>query len=559
MKSLLKLADESLCEKYTTNDNQNGTKICIQEIKSVLKYRFGLDFDKDIELIKKSCHNLAFDSDYFLRKLLRSMVKIVDEQIAYKNYKSKKLKLTYEMFNARPINYYDNIVYYILCNVYLILINLNNDKYHKYKKFEDYFMDFSETFKEIFEEEFLYNKLSELGRSRYKDSFMHTLLASSKVLENERKLVAKYDDEDSEEIIEEYGEKEIVEEYDEEIGEKCPVDWDKEKFLECYNNKIKEKREEENNAFKNGIKKTHEWCEANDAVCIATVFTSNYSPFSPNNCINNKAYKLTRLHKFYSHYVHTLISVIEYNHKRKDDESANLKQFYYNKRENYTDVKRCELHSSLYLTDMIYGFSMLRDVMEVINNDELLFVSKEELEDKINKILCFCSDLIIIPDVRNRNLLAKEIAKKVLENNIEGENIILYDDIKNYALYQSKIYYYIINTYALLTIDYIIKTEKSDESKDEDVTEKFLIKIINKNLVTYNKQGGLTKSLFEKIKFPINDIRAYFKKPVYKIFRKENFDKYFSTDMFGIGKDGNMFLDAYFQMFNTETKQEDLR
>ena len=68
MKSLLKLADESLCEKYTTNDNQNGTKICIQEIKSVLKYRFGLDFDKDIELIKKSCHNLAFDSDYFLRK-----------------------------------------------------------------------------------------------------------------------------------------------------------------------------------------------------------------------------------------------------------------------------------------------------------------------------------------------------------------------------------------------------------------------------------------------------------------------------------------------------------
>jgi hypothetical protein len=79
MKSLLKLVDVSLCEKYTTKDNQSDTEYSIQDIKNILKYRFALDFDKDIECIKSNCRNLRLDGDCFLPKLLESMAKVLDE------------------------------------------------------------------------------------------------------------------------------------------------------------------------------------------------------------------------------------------------------------------------------------------------------------------------------------------------------------------------------------------------------------------------------------------------------------------------------------------------
>lgn len=536
MKSLLKLVDVSLCEKYTTKDNQSDTEYSIQDIKNILKYRFALDFDKDIECIKSNCRNLRLDGDCFLPKLLESMAKVVDERITCEYFNSESLEIVYDLFFDRSGSYYKNIVYYILNNIYLILMNINHEEYHNYAEFDEYFTNFDIEFKT----KFSYDNLINSGRDNYKDSFMHTLFANSQVVEFEEKH-SQIDDEYVDDYKEEY-----FEEHTEDSDINCDPEEYNNKRLEFYNN-------EKCCNLNDGISKSkrnrkqHQWCEANDAVSIATVYASYYSPFATHRNIKYDGYKPKDLNKFYNNYIHTLNAVISYN-KNSIKNKYGLKTREYNKRNIFSSGNNCENHASLYLTDMIYGFSMLEKVLDVINNVEMTNIPDDEHKDIINEILLMCAELMLIPDIRNRNMLAKRITKKFLVNDIIAENDVLIEDVKKFSMYQSKVYYYIMVTYALLTIDHILETEKSDILKDKRVAEEYIRKIIYKGIDWFVKNKPLSEGQFKNLLFPIDDINFYFRKTRYTFYTKEYFEYYFSTDIFKLDRDNNMFLEAYFQM-----------
>ena len=557
MKSLLKLVDVSLCEKYTTNDNQNGTKLSIQDIKNILKYRFGLDFDKDIERIKSNCRNLRLDDDCFLPKLLGSMAKTVDEKNTYKCFNTESLEIAYNLFFDKSDVYYSNIAYYLLNDIYLILMNINYDEYHHYRDFDKYFVNFDLEFNNKFSsKQSSYDKLNNKGRSNYKDSFMHTLFASSKVVDNERKKSESHEGHDDyydDYYDDDYDDEEAFEEHTEAID----INFDSEEYnnkrLEYYNHK-KFCNSNDHISKQKRNKKQHQWCEATDAVCIATVYTSNFSPFSMNNDNDNDDYKPKALKKLYKYYIHTLNTVISYNKKTIENEYS-LQMREYNKRNIFSSIYNCEKCASLYLADMIYGFSMLKEILDVINNADLINNLYNDTKDIINAIFLLCSNLILIPDICNRNMLAKRITERCLKNDTMGENYILIEDAKKFSMYQSKVYYYIMVTYALLTIDYLLKTEKSDVLNDKNVAEEYIRKIIFKGIKnSFTNYHKLPKNQFEKMFFGIDDLSCYFRKPKYNFFTKENFEKYFSTDIFELYSDDNMFLKFYFQLLLNEGK-----
>ena len=64
----------------------------------------------------------------------------------------------------------------------------------------------------------------------------------------------------------------------------------------------------------------------------------------------------------------------------------------------------------------------LEKVLDVINNVEMTNIPDDEHKDIINEILLMCAELMLIPDIRNRNMLAKRITKKFLVNDIIAEN-----------------------------------------------------------------------------------------------------------------------------------------
>ena len=56
-------------------------------------------------------------------------------------------------------------------------------------------------------------------------------------------------------------------------------------------------------------------------------------------------------------------------------------------------------------------------------------IPDDEHKDIINEILLMCAELMLIPDIRNRNMLAKRITKKFLVNDIIAENDVLIEDV----------------------------------------------------------------------------------------------------------------------------------
>lgn len=386
MKSLLKLVNVSLCEKYATKDNQSDTEYSIQDIKNILKYRFGLDFDKDIERINSNCHHLRLNDDCFLPKLLKSMAKVVDEKISCKCFNTESSKITYQLFFDKSDTYYSNIAYYLLNDIYLILMNINYEEYHDYHNFDRNFVNFDIELNNKFSStKFSYDKLNGQGRTNYKDSFMHTLFASSKVVENERDKNESYDD------------------YDDDYDDDFDEEENNNKQLE--NKKSGNSNDDISKPKRN--RKQHQWCEATDAVCIATVYTSNFSPFSMNK--DKDEYNSKALKKFYKYYIHTLNTVISYN-KNSVKNKYDLQLGEYNKRNIFSSEENSEKCASLYLSDMIYGFSMLKEILDAIYKDDLINIAYNDLEDTIIRIFSMCSYLILIPDVCNRNMLAKRIS-----------------------------------------------------------------------------------------------------------------------------------------------------
>ena len=93
-----------------------------------------------------------------------------------------------------------------------------------------------------------------------------------------------------------------------------------------------------------------------------------------------------------------------------------------------------------------------------------------------------------------------------------------------------------------------IAKEKIIQGQGGQIAEEYIRKIIYKGIDWFVKNKPLSEGQFKNLLFPIDDINFYFRKTRYTFYTKEYFEYYFSTDIFKLDRDNNMFLEAYFQM-----------
>ena len=151
---------------------------------------------------------------------------------------------------------------------------------------------------------------------------------------------------------------------------------------------------------------------------------------------------------------------------------------------------------------------------------------EDQLPKIIRKILNIGSEIMLIPDVLNRNVLVEKIANYIFNSGVKTKQIeVLSDDIKTFCYYQSKVYYYIITTYALLMINFILCNQNEDISENKEKSEEYVRKIIYSGLQHYHKIN------LRCIKYDDNDqyvdLSSFYKNLRYEFYTKNNFDKYF--------------------------------
>lgn len=488
IKSFLKLADEALCEDFILKKQKSNTNDTLEDIKLVLKYRFGLDFDNDIKTIISECSNLRLDGYMYLPKLLKKMAEILDNNISAQHIYSSTLNIpivyTDILKDVDKDKYFNNIAYYILCNMHLVILNLNDDRYHNYDDFSFYY-DFTsnkadeESDDQAKNDKFNSNKLTTSGRQAYKDSFWHSFFSS-----------------------------------DENV-----------------------KKEESNDL----LRKPHQWCEANDAVCISSVYNANYSPYADSENRNSDKYSSHRFCKFRNNYYNTLKLVQKHNDNNVMDHLNENEKNYNHKIGRYTkDDKVSIKHSSVYLSEMIYNFSMIKEISDVLKKHKSGSHNYNNYFDElVNDIFRACSKLIIIPDVLNRNVYAKKVSEYIL--NVYQNDIYLVNRTKieelnrnlmDFSLYQSKVYYYLLMTYSFLTINHILKINNPNESVDNDTAERYIRRLISAGVASF-KDVLLSKNSINSKDLCIDDYEVfyYFCGKYYNI---ESFDIYFSNNLFTV-------------------------
>ncbi len=485
LRNFFRLADEGLCSEYSVKKVETDNTESVERIKSVLKYRFGLDFDKDVKEFAAKIIGNSQDkkSDINLKSLLSEMIKFLDKKISFKSLYNDVIDVENNIIEYdMPKELLNNKIYYITCNLYLVLLNINCNEYHSNNNFYDSFPDFDNAIKE--KTDFASNRLLGNGRDGFKDSFLYALLADEKILTKQ----------------------------------------------------------------KNKSNNPNKWCEANDAVHIASIFSSQKSPYNRKYNVEDNVYKVDTFFEFYSEYNKIYKEIQKYNKKQIEKNYKSNRTQKYEKSDKY--IKEDKLpykYSSDYLSEMIYGFGLIKQILDSINEFSQYSGSKA---DRFNKrkeeIMELCSYFMVIPDIYNRKIYSDIVVKYIKElcKRHKGKCLkYLLQDLKckiiRFVVYEVKYYYFILMTYAFLTIDYILKLDSNGDSGSKELR---LRNMITKVL------SGMQQQQFDEINrddIPIDNLNCFYKPWRNNVFNESYFSGIINDSLVSQDFDVNLLLSIY--------------
>ena len=92
LKLLLKLPSESLCDRFNINETISDDDISIEEIINILKYRFNIDFEEDIEYIIHGINYQNSEAGIFY-KLFENIITLLNDKISFKKVYSREIRV----------------------------------------------------------------------------------------------------------------------------------------------------------------------------------------------------------------------------------------------------------------------------------------------------------------------------------------------------------------------------------------------------------------------------------------------------------------------------------
>lgn len=546
LKLLLKLPSESLCDRFNTNETNSDDDVSIEEIINILKYRFNIDFEEDINYITHDINYQKSEADIFY-VLFERIITLLDDKISFKKVYSREIRYNILHRNYKEkdnmhtrLNEKENAdksynfiidhledhedskskIQYIITNLYLIMLLLNDSSYYNYSEFERIY-NYEETselnandngsFTDKRGKNFKIDAKILNNHNDYKRSFIYNLVADERVIQYSGKyftqlcddLRKKYsnafeddddndDDNDSYKKIEEllkqdkedeaYKEQDLITQSDD-TNSQADVS-DKTKF-------------EQKSKSKSMI------CEAIDNFIISSINSFTYNPYKILN--TNKKYLSNDFKLFVKKYFETFNEITKYNNNRDKYENYNentnsnddKKERDYKKYfEYYMSEKELVNESERMFTELIYGFSIIKGTDGAISHALKKNLDLENSNIAINKIYEINSNFIIIPNVYSRREYSQIVTNITLNCMNRKAYSIREELFKNYnsqvldfCIYEAFIYYPILMSYVLLTLNYIFT---------EGHKNKFLSKFQNANTSSKEMEKNL-RTVLDKI------------------------------------------------------------
>lgn len=515
LKLLLKLPSESLCDRFNINETISDDDISIEEIINILKYRFNIDFEEDIEYIIHGINYQNSEAGIFY-KLFENIITLLNDKISFKkvysreirvnilhnNYKEKdNIHIRLNEKNAdKSYNFiidhlekYDDSkskMQYIITNLYLIMLLLNDSSYYNYSEFERIYnyeatsdIDTNDNASSTDKpgKNFKIDAKILNNHNDYKESFIYNLVAEESIFHPSDKYFTqacddlhtkyfdafKYDDEDDDSFL-------CIEELENLFTE--DENHDDQDPITLYNDTESKADVSDETNIESKSKSKSMICEAIDNFIISSINSFANSPYRILNI--NKKYTSKNYKLFVKKYFETFNEITKYNNNRDkyelEDENTNSND---NKKERdykkyleyYTSERELVTESERMFTELIYGFSIIKGTDEVISHAFKKNVELENSDIDINKIYEINSNFIIIPNVYLRRKYCHIVTKITLNCMNRKDYSIREEFFKNYnsqvldfCIYEAFIYYPILMSYVLLTLKYIF----SDKHKN---------------------------------------------------------------------------------------------